>query len=273
MAEYELAASHLDLAYQCFERMGCPSHLILGLARIAETMVYRREYEKANTLLSRAIALSADQVNDEIACCIREIKGRLLLARGAHLEAEMVLAEAIETSHRKDYRFQKLVALRTLGQLCLAQHRHDEAATLLLEALQEAVDFQASLLEMEINVLLAEAIHLKDPLRACSMVLEVEAQIGDRPLLELKSLCRRTRELIKGAGKADYFILSDAKMPSLQDAKAVLLRWLWDRALLNTKGNAKAAAELLKVTPAYIRQLTRRIVRSHSRAARGRGAG
>ena len=67
-----------------------------------------------------------------------------------------------------------------------------------------------------------------------------------------------------------YFILSDAKIPLLADAKISLLKWLWARALHRARGNARDAASILGVTPTYIRKLTKVIPRNLLRPGKKR---
>jgi hypothetical protein len=159
---------------------------------------------------------------------------------------------------------------RTLGKLYLMQHNEAKAAGELRLALEEAEKLGARLLELEIKSLLSESVYPSDPVAACSMITEVEAEIADRNLPELKKACQAARKQIDSLDHEHYFIISDARMPTLAEARVAMLKWLWARALYKAKGNARDAATQLDVTPTYIRKLTKLIPRDMLRPGRKR---
>jgi hypothetical protein len=89
----------------------------------------------------------------------------------------------------------------------------------------------------------------------------VDAELGSRPLPELKRDAQTARRRIDSLDQEHFFILSDTHIPLLADAKLGLLKWLWARALHKARGNAREAAKILGVTPTYIRKLTKIIPR------------
>ncbi|HKY04503.1 MAG TPA: hypothetical protein VJQ56_06420, partial [Blastocatellia bacterium] len=99
---------------------------------------------------------------------------------------------------------------------------------------------------------------------------DVEAALGERPLPDLRKDAQAARRRINSLSQEHYFILSDAKMPLLADAKISLLKWLWARALYKARGNARDAAAILGVTPTYIRKLTKVIPRDLLRPGKKR---
>jgi hypothetical protein len=131
-------------------------------------------------------------------------------------------------------------------------------------------DLRASLLEVEIKALLAQAVCATNPVEACRMLSDVEATLGDRPLPELRKDAHAARKRINSLDQEQYFILSDATLPLLADAKLSLLKWLWARALYKAKGSARDAAGILGVTPTYIRKLTKMIPRDLLRPGKKR---
>ena len=66
---------------------------------------------------------------------------------------------------------------------------------------------------------------------------------------------------LKALEQEHCFVLSDAKLPHLCEAREEMLKWLWARSLFKSKGNSAKAANLLGVTPTYIRKLTKTIPR------------
>jgi transcriptional regulator with AAA-type ATPase domain len=102
------------------------------------------------------------------------------------------------------------------------------------------------------------------------LLSEVEAAVGSRPLAELKKEVQAARKRINALDQEQYFIISDANIPLLADAKISLLKWLWARALHKARGNAKDAAATLGVTPTYIRKLTKVIPRDLLRPTKKR---
>jgi hypothetical protein len=140
----------------------------------------------------------------------------------------------------------------------------------LWQALDIAQDLRASLLELEIKALLSQALCGSNPVEACKLLSDVEAALGCRPLAELRKEVHAARKRINALSQEQFFILSDARIPLLADAKISLLKWLWARALYKAKGNARDAASILGVTPTYIRKLTKIIPRDLLRPGKKR---
>jgi predicted metal-dependent hydrolase len=199
-----------------------------------------------------------------------EIKSRVHLGRREWERAEKSLSTASEIAEQANSQSQKAEVRRTLGKLYLAQNRDEEAATVLWKALDIAQDLRASLIEVEVKALLAQAICGTNPVEACKMISDIESALGSRPLPELRKEAQSARRRINALDQEHYFILSDAQVPLLAEAKISLLKWLWARALYKARGNSRDAAAILGVTPTYIRKLTKVIPRDLLRPGRKR---
>ena len=267
MGEPETALNYLLFAHDTFERIRHEQYEYLTLNNIAATLVHLKEYEKAENHIARALQKGAATRSTQIASTY-EIKARIQLARREWEKAERTLFAASEIADHANSLSQKAEARRTLGRLYVAQDRDDEAAHVLWQALDMAHRLRASLLELEIKALLAQATYMTSPVEACRMVSEVETALGDRPLPELKKDICAARRAIDSLDQEHYFILSDREIPLLADAKIKLLKWLWSRALHRARGNAREAAAILDVTPTYIRKLTKVIPRDLLRPGR-----
>jgi tetratricopeptide (TPR) repeat protein len=228
-----------------------------------------KEYGQAESYVARALEKGAKARSTQIASTY-EIKGRVHLARREWDEAEKALKIALEIAEQANSRSQKVEARRTLGRLYLVQDREAEAADVLWQALDLAQDLRASLLELEIKSLLSQAICKTDPVEACNLISDVESALGERPLPELRRDSQAARRRINSLDQEHYFILSDARIPLLAEAKIEMLKWLWARALHKARGNARDAAMILGVTPTYIRKLTKIIPRDLLRPGRKR---
>ncbi|HSE97681.1 MAG TPA: hypothetical protein VLD57_05375, partial [Blastocatellia bacterium] len=228
-----------------------------------------KEYDRAESYVLRALEKGIAARSTQIASTY-EIKARLHLARREWECAEKALQASLEIAEQANSFSQKAEARRTLGRFYLAQDRETEAASVLWHALDIAQNLSASLLEIEIKALLAQAICKTNPVEACRLLSDVDAAIGDRPLPELKKEALAARKRINSLDQEHYFILSDIKMPLLAEAKISLLKWLWARALYKARGNARDAAAILGVTPTYIRKLTKVIPRDLLRPGRKR---
>ncbi|MCI0485570.1 MAG: tetratricopeptide repeat protein [Blastocatellia bacterium] len=267
MGEPETALDYLLFAHDTFERMGHEQYEYLTLNSIAVTLVYLKEYDKAENQIARAMEKGAAARSTQIASTY-EIKARIQIARREWAQAERSLLAASEIADHAGSLSQKAEARRTLGRLYIAQDREDEAAHVLWQALDLAQRLRASLLELEIKALLAQATYMGSPVEAYRMVSEVETALGDRPLPELRKDVLAARRRIDSLDQEHYFILSDREIPLLADAKIKLLKWLWSRALHKARGNAREAAAILDVTPTYIRKLTKVIPRDLLRPGR-----
>jgi tetratricopeptide (TPR) repeat protein len=267
LGEHEAALKYLTLALETFERMSHESYSYLTLNNIAATLVCLRDYDRAESYVIRAIEKGAEARSTQIASTY-EIKARVHLARMEWEKARQALATAMEIAEQANSQSQKAEVRRTLGKYYLSQDRDEEAAAALLDALEIAGHLRASLLELEIKALLVQATCSKNPVGACKLLSEVEAALGTRPLSELKKEANAARRRINALDQEQYFIISDASIPLLAEAKISLLKWLWARALHKARGNAKDAAATLGVTPTYIRKLTKVIPRDLLRPAK-----
>ena len=269
IGEHETAHKYLLFAHDTFERLGHDQYTYLTLNNIAATLVWLKDYERADAYVARAIETGVRARSTQIASTY-EIKARVHLARREWEKAQRALGTALEIAEQANSQSQKADVRRTLGKYYLSQDRDEEAAAVLLEALDLAHDLRASLLELEIKALLAQAICANNPVEACRLLSDVEASIDSRPLGELRREAQTARRRIISLDHEQYFILSDVKIPLLADAKISLLKWLWARALHRARGNARDAASILGVTPTYIRKLTKVIPRDLLRPGKKR---
>jgi tetratricopeptide (TPR) repeat protein len=269
IGEHDTALKYLMFAHNTFEQMRHEQYTYLTLNIISATLVWLKDYDKAEDYVTRALEKGVKARSTQIASTY-EIKARVHLARREWEMAERALKTASEIAEQANSQSQKAEVKRTRGRYYLAQDREEEAATVLWQALDIAQDLRASLMELEIKALLAQAICTTDPVEACKLISDVEASLGDRPLPELKKEAQMARRRINSLDQEHYFILSDVKIPLLADAKIALLKWLWARALYKARGNARDAASILGVTPTYIRKLTKVIPRDLLRPGKKR---
>jgi tetratricopeptide (TPR) repeat protein len=269
IGEHETAHKYLLFAHDTFEQFGHNQYTYLTLNSIAATLVWLKDYECADAYVSRAIEMGARARSTQIASTY-EIKARVHLARREWEKAQRALETALEIAEQANSQSQKADVRRTLGKYYLSQDRDEDATAVLLEALDLAHDLRASLLELEIKALLAQAICANNPVEACRLLSDVEASIDSRPLGELRKEAQTARKRIISLDQEQYFILSDVRIPLLADAKISLLKWLWARALHRARGNAREAASILGVTPTYIRKLTKVIPRDLLRPGKKR---
>jgi tetratricopeptide (TPR) repeat protein len=269
IGEHETALKYLMFAQETFQQMGHEQYSYLTLNNIALTLVWLKDYHAAEDYVNRALEKGVKARSTQIASTY-EIKARVQIARREWELAEKTLGAALEIADQANSQSQKAEVKRTLGKFYLAQARDDEAAYVLWQALEIAQDLRASLIELEIKALLAQAVCATDPVQACNLASEVEAALGNRPLPELKREAQTARKRINSLDQEQYFILSDAEIPLLANAKISLLKWLWARALYKARGNAREAASILGVTPTYIRKLTKVIPRDLLRPGRKR---
>jgi tetratricopeptide (TPR) repeat protein len=269
IGEHETASKYLMFAHDTFVNMGHEQYTYLTLNSMAATLVWLKDYDKAETYVARALEKGAAARSTQIASTY-EIKARVHLARREWDKAEKALNAAIMIAEQANSQSQKAEVRRSLGRLYLAQDREEEAATVLWQALDIAQDLRASLLELEVKALLAQAICTTNPVEACRLISDVDGALADRPLPELRKDAQTARRRINSLDQEHYFILSDAKIPLLAEAKISLLKWLWARALYKARGNARDAASILGVTPTYIRKLTKVIPRDLLRPGRKR---
>lgn len=269
IGEHETAQKYLLFAHDTFEQMEHDQYAYLALNSLAATLVWLKDYEHAEQYVARAIEMGVKVRSTQIASTY-EIKARVHLARREWDKAHRALDTALEIAEQANSQSQKADVRRTLAKYYLSQNQNEEAAAVLWEALVLAHDLRASLLELEIKALLAQAICVSDPVEACKLLSEVEVSLGARPLGELRKEAQTARRRINALDQEQYFILSDAQIPLLADAKISLLKWLWARALHRARGNARDAASILGVTPTYIRKLTKVIPRDLLRPGKKR---
>jgi tetratricopeptide (TPR) repeat protein len=269
IGEHETAHKYLLFAHDTFEQLGHEQYTYLTLNSIGATLVWLKDYDRAETYVTRAIEMGVKARSTQIASTY-EIKARVHLARREWEKAHKALVTALEIAEQANSQAQKADVRRTLGKYYISQERDEEAAEVLWEALDIAHDLRASLLELEIKALLAQATCTSNPVEACKLLSDVETSLGTRPLAELKRETQAARRRINALDQEQYFILSDAKIPLLADAKISLLKWLWARALHKARGNAREAATILDVTPTYIRKLTKVIPRDLLRPGKKR---
>jgi tetratricopeptide (TPR) repeat protein len=269
VGEHETALKYLEFAYATFEQMNHDLYSYLTLNNIAATLVWLKDFDRADSYVSRALSMGVKARSTQIASTY-EIRARVHLARREWERAEKALNTASEIAEQANSQSQKAELARTRGRLYLAQDRDEEAAAVLWKALDMAQDLRASLIELEVRALLAQAICATNPVEACKMISDVEAALGSRPLPELRREAQNARKRIDALNQEHYFILSDTQVPLLADAKISLLKWLWARALYKAKGNSRDAAAILGVTPTYIRKLTKVIPRDLLRPGRKR---
>jgi tetratricopeptide (TPR) repeat protein len=269
LGEHETAQKYLLFAHDTFEQIGHEQYAYLTLNNIAATLIWLKDYDEAEKYVTRAIEMGVKVRSTQIASTY-EIKARVHLARRQWVKAEKALETAFEIAEQANSQIQKTDVRRTLGKYYLSQDRYEEASSVLWEALDLAHDLRATLLEMEIKALLAQAICANNPVEACKLLSEVEAALGSRPLGELRREVQAARRRINSLDQEQFFIMSDREIPLLADAKISLLKWLWARALHRARGNAREAASILGVTPTYIRKLTKVIPRDLLRPGKKR---
>jgi tetratricopeptide (TPR) repeat protein len=269
IGEHETALDYLRFAHDTFQQMGHKQYLYLTSNSVASTLILLREYDRAGEYVTRALDMGTAVRSTQIASTY-EIKAKLYLARREFDQAAKYARTALEIAEQANSISQKAEAKRSLGRIYLAQNREADAATVLWEALDLAQDLRASLLELEVKALLAQAICATNPVEACKLISDAEAALSNRTMPEMKKDVQAARKRINSLDQEHYFILSDAKMPPLAEAKISLLKWLWARAHYKARGNAREAANILGVTPTYIRKLTKMIPRDLLRPGRKR---
>lgn len=269
IGEHETALNYLTFALGTFERIDQEQYAYLTLNSIAATLVWVKDYDRAEAYVNRAIEMGVKVRSTQIASTY-EIKARVHLGRREWDKAQRALASALEIAEQANSPSQRAEVRRTLGKYYLSQELDEQAAAILWQALDIAQDLRASLLELEIKALLAQALCAKNPVEACKLLSDVEAELGARPLADLRREAQAARRRINALDQEQYLILSDAKIPLLADAKITLLKWLWARALHKARGNARQAASILGVTPTYIRKLTKLIPRDLLRPGKKR---
>jgi tetratricopeptide (TPR) repeat protein len=268
MGEPETAYQYLLFALETFEKTDS-KYIRQTLNDLAATLILLKEFEAAENCLNRALAGKAPADASQLAATY-EIKARLHIARQQFDLAEKDLPFAYEFAEQAEDQVRLAEVYRTFGRLCFLQKRNEEAARFLLQALDLAQESQAVLLEIELKAWLAQAICENNPVEAFKLVAEVETSLNGRALIAMKRFAQEARKRLNALGQEHYFVLSDAKMPQLGDAREAMLKWMWARSLYKAKGSARRAAAILGVTPTYIRRLTKVIPRDLLRPAKKR---
>ena len=269
IGEHETALKYLEFAHATFERAGHEQYAYLTMNSIAATLVWLKQYDRAERYVEQALEMGARARSTQIASTY-EVKGRVHIARRDWDKAARALTTALEIAEQANSLSQKADVRRTLGKFYLLQDQCEEAAQVLWEALDYALELRATLLELEVKSLLAQAESTMNPAEAGKLISEVESALGSRPFPELRKEAQNARRRLNSLDHEQYFLLSDAKIPLLAEAKVSLLKWLWARALFKARGNAREAASILGVTPTYIRKLTKVIPRDLLRPGRKR---
>lgn len=270
IGEHETALKYLTFACEKFEQMGHEQYVYLALNQIATTHIFLKEYDKAEGCVTVALEKGM-ALRSALLPSTYEIKGRIHIARREWEVAELSLRAALEIAEQVGDNLHRAIARKTFGRLYLAQDRDEQAASSLWQAMDAAQKTDDALLRLEIKSLLAQALCKTDPVEACRFLSDVDAELGSRPLPELKRDAQTARRRIDSLDQEHFFILSDTHIPLLADAKLGLLKWLWARTLHKARGNAREAAKILGVTPTYIRKLTKVIPRDLLRS-RKRGS-
>jgi tetratricopeptide (TPR) repeat protein len=266
IGEPETAYQYLLFALETFDRRNS-RYIHQTLNDITATLLLLKDFPHLERFLNRALESNRLSPAREIAATY-EIRARLHLAKYQFelAEKDLQMADAIaDTGNHLS-----LIAeiKRTFGRLKLAQKRNEEAARLFQQALDMAQELREPLLELELKALLAQAICEDNPVEAFKLVAEAESALEGRNLVELKRLAQTARKRLNALEQEHYFVLSDARMPRLSEARDAMLKWLWARSLYKAKGSSRKAAAILGVTPTYIRRLTKIIPRDLLKAGK-----
>lgn len=267
LGNHDTALSYLLMACEKFEHGGHEQYLHQTLDHIAATLILLKEYERAEFYINRALDTSMATRSAYIASSY-EIKARLHIARREWDLGAQALRASIEIAEQANDQLQKIETWRTFARFYLSINQECEAENELRQALDAAKNLRESILEIEIKALLAQALYKSNTAEACLLLSDVNAAIGNRPVPGLRKEAQSARKRIDSLDQEHFFILSDAQIPALAEAKVSLLKWLWSRALHKAKGNARDAASILGVTPTYIRKLTKVIPRDLLRPGR-----
>src|SRR4030095_2119609 len=185
IGEHETAHKYLLFAHDTFEQLGHERYTYLTLNSIAATLVWLKDYDRAEAYVTRAMGMGVKARSTQIASTY-EIRARVHLARREWEKAHKALNTALEIAEQANSQSQKADVRRTLGKYYISQERDEEAAEVLWEAADIAHDLRASLLELEIKALLAQPTCARNPAEACKLLSEVETSLGKRPLADLK---------------------------------------------------------------------------------------
>ncbi|MBI3650385.1 MAG: tetratricopeptide repeat protein [Acidobacteria bacterium] len=266
LGEPETAYQYLLFALETFEKTRS-KYLRQTWNDLAATLIALKDFEQAATYLQRALADHPPQAAMHHAASY-EIKARLHLAQRQFELAETALQLADEQAKKANDSAPLAEICRSFGRLRLLEKRPEEAVRYLRLALEMAQADSAVVLELEVKALLAQALCEDQPAEAFQLVAEVERLLEGRALREVKRVAQEARKRLNALGQEHCFVLSDARMPLLADAREAMLKWMWARSLYQAKGSARKAATILGVTPTYIRRLTKVIPRDLLRSTK-----
>jgi tetratricopeptide (TPR) repeat protein len=259
IGEPETAYQYLLFALETFDKSKS-KYIHQTLNDIAATLMLLKDLPPAESFLNRALERSTPALSAQIAATY-EIRAKLHIAKYQFDGAEKDLRLADEIAEKANDRSHIAEIKRTFGRLRLAQKRNEEAVIFFNQALDAVQEVSDSLLELELKALMAQAICEDNPVEAFKLVAEVETALEGRNLVELKRVAQTARKRLNALEQEHYFVLSDAKMPLLSEAREAMLKWMWARSLYKAKGSSRKAAAILGVTPTYIRRLTKIIPR------------
>lgn len=259
IGEPETAHQYLLFALETFSK-NQSKYTLQTLNDLATTLMLLKNFAEAESYLNCAFEWNAAAETAQTAATY-EISARLHIARHQFDVAEKNLQKALAIASKTSDLAHIAELKRTFGRLRLAQKRYEEATLFFNQALEAAQDCKESLLELELKALLAQAICEDNPVEAFKLVAEVETALEGRCLVELKRVMQSARKRLDALEQEHYFVLSDAKLPMLADARDAMLKWMWARSLYKARGSSRKAAAILGVTPTYIRRLTKIIPR------------
>jgi tetratricopeptide (TPR) repeat protein len=259
IGEPETAYQYLLFALETFSKIQS-KYMLQTLNDIAATLMLLKDFAEAENYINRAIEWQSTCAANQMAVTY-EIRARLHIAKYQFDAAEKDLQKALELADLAHDYSHIAEMKRTFGRLRLAQKRYEEATLFFNQALDTAQEYKQTLLELELKALLAQAICEDNPVEAFKLVADVETALEGRCLVELKRVMQSARKRLNALEQEHYFVLSDAKLPPLADARDAMLKWMWARSLYKARGSSRKAATILGVTPTYIRRLTKIIPR------------
>jgi tetratricopeptide (TPR) repeat protein len=200
--------------------------------------------------------VAAARTEIESYCEFQELMAQAYLEAGDTEKAEAAVQLALEDARSSGTGLEQAEAERTAGRLYLLQEKHPEAIHSLRSALGHVLNAQHKMLELEIRALLALASLSTDPQAACDLLASVEVDARGLVLPEITAICRKVRNQLLAAGD-DLFVISSSELPTIAEARDRLITWLFTHALQKAEGRSRKTAEVLGVTPTYVRMICR----------------
>ncbi|MEW6129159.1 MAG: hypothetical protein AB1757_19120 [Acidobacteriota bacterium] len=256
--EFSNAYQQLLFAHEIFETTG-NEYDYLTLTELVLMLTALKDFDEAKYFICRA--LNSSQANLSAGAKAYAVKAEYHLARREFEEAGSAVRISLDYATQNKNKLQESEAKKIYGKICLSQKLYEDAARYLETALDLARELQEPLVIVETKALLAQAICEANPSEAFSLLSQVEAYLEGRELNVLKKIAQEGRKQINAIEQEHFFVLSDAHLPQLADAREAMLKWMWARSLFQAKGNAAKAASIIGVTPTYIRKLTKEIPR------------